>query len=140
MARLIVRGILGVLFLMAGFWKVFTLTPTVHAQQFFIGWYGDSWIPHWLLWTLGVSIPYLEFTAGVLLCLGLRVRDSAFALGLLLIVTTYGHALRDPLFNIDGHTFTRLSLILFLLVTPGGADWMSLDYWIARRNTRRRRD
>ena len=134
MARLIVRGILGVLFLVAGYWKVFTLTPTAHAEQFFLGWFADSWIPHWLLWTLGITIPYLEFTAGILLCIGLRVRDTAFALGLLLIVTTYGHALREPLFNIDGHTFTRLSLVLFLLITPGGPDWLSVDYWLARKS------
>lgn len=133
LAAAVVRGILGVLFLMAGWWKVFVLTPQAHAEQFFIGWFSDSWIPQWLLWALGLSIPVLELAAGIALLLGWRLRLTLAVLGGLLVVTTYGHALREPLFDIDGHTFTRLALIVFLLVAPGGADRLSLDHWLRRR-------
>ena len=56
----IVRWILGLLFLMAGYWKVFVLTPASHAQQFFVEGFSDTWIPTWLLQVFGYSIPFLE--------------------------------------------------------------------------------
>ena len=129
----IVRWILGLLFLMAGFWKVFVLTPVGHAQQFFVEGFSDSWIPTWLLQLLGLSIPVLELVAGLLICVGLRTREALIAVGLLLIVTTFGHALQQPLFDIDGHTFTRLALIVFLLLAPVGRDRYSIDQWLFRK-------
>jgi thiosulfate dehydrogenase [quinone] large subunit len=131
--KLIVRWILGLLFLMAGYWKVFVLTPAVHAQQFFVDGFSDTWIPTWLLQLLGYSIPFLELIAGILICIGFRTREALVAVGLLLIVTTYGHALQQPLFDIDGHTFTRLALIVFLLLSPGGSDRYSIDQWLLIR-------
>ena len=131
----IVRWILGLLFLMAGYWKVFVLTPAAHAQQFFIEEFADSWIPEFLLYILGYSIPVLELVAGALLCIGLRTREALIAVGLLLIVTTYGHALHEPLFDISAHTFTRLALIVLLLLAPSGSDRYSLDGWLAARKT-----
>ena len=131
--KLIVRWILGLLFLMAGYWKVFVLTPAVHAQQYFVDGFSDTWIPTWLLQLLGYSIPFFELIAGLLICIGFRTREALVAVGLLLIVTTYGHALQQPLFDIDGHTFTRLALIVFLLLSPAGTDRYSIDQWLQIR-------
>jgi thiosulfate dehydrogenase [quinone] large subunit len=131
--QLIVRWILGLLFLMAGYWKVFVLTPASHAQQFFVEGFSDTWIPGWLLQFLGYGIPFLELIAGLLICIGFRTRDALVAVGLLLVVTTYGHALQQPLFDIDGHTFTRLALIVFLLLSPLGNDKYSIDQWLQSR-------
>jgi thiosulfate dehydrogenase [quinone] large subunit len=129
----IVRWILGLLFLMAGYWKVFVLTPASHAQQFFVEGFADTWIPTLLLQLFGYSIPFLELVAGLLICIGFRTREALIAVGLLLIVTTYGHALQQPLFDIDGHTFTRLVLIVFLLLAPFGSDRYSTDHWLQTR-------
>jgi uncharacterized membrane protein YphA (DoxX/SURF4 family) len=136
-AVFIVRWILGILFLMAGYWKVFVLTPARHAQEYFVEGFADHWIPEWLLFALGYSIPLLEFVAGMLLCLGLRTKEALIALGILLIVTTYGHALQQPLFNIDGHTFTRLALIIFLLLAPQGCDKYSAGNWLSQLRDKR---
>lgn len=132
-ARFIVRWILGLLFLMAGYWKVFVLTPAAHAENFFVAGFADTWVPVVLLKVLGYGIPYVELIAGVLICAGYRTRDALTGVGLLLIVTTYGHALQEPLFDIDGHTFTRLALIVFLLVAPAKNDWLSVDHWLSTR-------
>jgi uncharacterized membrane protein YphA (DoxX/SURF4 family) len=118
---------------MAGYWKVFVLTPAVHAQQFFVEGFAATWIPEWLLQILGYGIPFLELVAGFLICVGLRSREALIAVGLLLIVTTYGHALQEPLFDIDGHTFTRLALIVFLLMIPAGNDRFSVDHFLSER-------
>lgn len=124
---------LGLLFFMAGWWKVFTLTPTAHAQQFFVDGFKDHWIPEWMLWAFGVAIPPIELIAGLALMLGLRIRFFASLTGLLLLVTTYGHALQQPLFDIDGHTFTRLALVIFVLMLADTHDRISLDHWLANR-------
>ena len=126
-AVFLARTMLGLVFFMAGWWKVFTLTPAVHAQQFFLDGFKDSWIPDWLLWALGTAIPPIELAAGLLLLLGLWTRLTASLTGLLLLLTTYGHALQQPLFDIDGHTFTRLALILFVLMIPAETDRLSID-------------
>ncbi len=129
----VIRWILGILFLMAGYWKVIVLTPVEHARQFFVESFADYWIPEWLLHVLGLSIPILELAAGILLCVGWRIREALIFLGMLLIVTTYGHALQDPLFDIAGHTFTRLVLIVVLLLAPPGSEKYTLDAWLAAR-------
>ncbi len=36
------RGVLGLIFFMAGFWKVFTLTPAGHAHRWFVDPYADT--------------------------------------------------------------------------------------------------
>jgi len=128
-----VRWILGLLFLMAGYWKVFVLTPAAHAQSYFVEGFAETWIPVLLLNVLGYAIPYLELLAGILICIGLRTREALVAVGLLLIVTTYGHALQQPLFDIDGHTFTRLAMIVFLLLAPPGSDPYSVDQLLLSR-------
>lgn len=133
-ASFIVRWILGLLFTMAGWWKMFDLGATAHAQRFFIEGFAEHWIPEWLLWTLGVTIPYLELAAGLMLLVGVKINWALTVLGLLLIVTTYGHALQEPLFNIDGHTFTRLALIVFLLLVGSRGDRLTVDYWFERRH------
>lgn len=128
------RWILGVIFTMAGWWKVFELGAVEHARRYFVEGFAESWIPTWLLWVLGLVIPYLELIAGLLVLAGLRLRWALSALGVLLVVTTYGHALQQPLFDIDGHTFTRLALIVFLLMAGTDQDRMTLDFWLARKN------
>ncbi len=134
MATFIVRWILGLLFLMAGIGKVFDMGAIEHARHYFVDPYANSWIPAMILWIFGLVIPYLELFAGILLCIGLKVRITASVLGVLLIITTYGHALKDALFDIDGHTFTRLALIVFLLLAPAGRDVLTLDYWFGRND------
>ena len=69
-ATLTVRWVLGLIFLMAGWWKCFSLTPLGHAQRFFLDSFKDTWIPEWLLYAFGLSIPVIELLAGALICLG----------------------------------------------------------------------
>ena len=132
-ARFTARWVLGLIFFMAGWMKTFEMGPTEHARRFFVEQFAETWIPEWLLYILGLSIPLLELAAAILLCVGWRLREALIALGLLLIITTYGHALQDPFFDIDGHTFTRLALVILLLLAPAGSDKYSLDGWLAAR-------
>jgi uncharacterized membrane protein YphA (DoxX/SURF4 family) len=126
------RLVLGLIFFMAGIWKVFQLGPLEHARKYFLP-FTDTFLPVWSLWLVGVTIPIVELVGGALLLVGLRVREALIALGGILVIVTFGHLLREPLFNFSGHVIPRLALLLFLLWCPREADWLSLDYLLARK-------
>jgi uncharacterized membrane protein YphA (DoxX/SURF4 family) len=128
-AVLFARLVLGLIFFMAGFWKIFQLGPLEHARKYFLP-FSDTFLPIWSLWFVGVTIPFIELLAGALLLIGLRVREALIALGGVLVIVTFGHLLREPLFNLTGHVIPRLALLLFLLWCPRELDRFSLDYLI----------
>ena len=132
-ALLFARLVLGLIFGMAGWGKVFTMTPAGHAHRFFVDPYAGTWIPAWLLWALGLSIPFVELAAGWLVFAGLFVRPALVALGCVLAIVTYGHLLKDFLYPFHEHVIPRLALLLFLLVMPRAADVLSLDHLLGRR-------
>jgi uncharacterized membrane protein YphA (DoxX/SURF4 family) len=131
-AVLFARLVLGLIFFMAGFWKVFQLGPLEHARKYFLP-FADTFLPVWSLWLVGVTIPFVELLGGALLLIGLRVRDALIALGSVLVIVTFGHLLREPLYNLTGHVIPRLALLLFLIWCPREADWLSLDRLLARK-------
>jgi len=132
-ALFFVRWVLGLIFFMAGFWKTFELGPAGHVRRFFLDAFAATWIPTWLLWTIGVVIPVVELLAGGLVCLGWRRREAYVALGCVLVVVTYGHLLLEPLYDTTHHIFPRLVLLAFALSFPPERDRLSLDEWLARR-------
>ncbi len=132
-ATVTVRWVLGLIFFMAGWWKCFTLTPLGHAQRYFLENFSETWIPEWLLYALGITIPVVELLAGALVCLGFRKREAFISLGAILVIVTYGHLLLEPLFSITGHIFPRLVLLVFVWLAPPQYDFLSIDWWVERR-------
>ena len=60
-----VRWVLGLIFFMAGWWKCFTLGPVEHARKFFLNEdFEGHWIPDWMHWAIGTTIPVVELVAG----------------------------------------------------------------------------
>ena len=133
-ALLFARLVLGLIFFMAGISKVFQLGPMEHARKYFLP-FADTFLPVWSLWLVGVTIPIIELVAGALLILGLRVRDALVALGFVLVIVTFGHLLREPLFNFSGHVIPRLLLLLFLFWAPRADDRFSFDHVLSRKGT-----
>ncbi len=129
------RGVLGLIFFMAGVYKVFQMTPTGHAHKYFVDPYADTFLPAWSLWATGVTVPVVELIAGALLIVGLRVRGALVALGFVLLLVTFGHLLKHPLYAFHEHVIPRLALLLFVLALPREADRFSLDALLARRRT-----
>ncbi|MEM7154534.1 MAG: DoxX family protein [Myxococcota bacterium] len=132
-AALFARWVLGLMFGMAGYWKVFELGPTAHAQKLFVDGFASTWIPTAVLWATGLAIPFVELIAGAALCLGLRVRESAIALGVVLVMVSYGHLLQEALYDTTHHIFPRLVLLLFVLMIPPVHDRWSIDGWLRGR-------
>jgi uncharacterized membrane protein YphA (DoxX/SURF4 family) len=131
-ALLFARLVLGLIFFMAGVWKVFHLGPLEHARKYFLP-FADTFLPVWSLWATGVIIPFIELIAGALVILGLRVREALVALGFVLAVVTFGHLLREPLYEFHTHVIPRLALVLFILILPREDDRFSVDWLLARK-------
>src|SRR5436189_6166435 len=101
-AILFARLVLGLIFFMAGAYKVFQLGPLNHARKYFLP-FADTFLPLWSLWATGTVIPFVELIAGGLLIIGFRIREALVALGFVLIVVTFGHLLHDPLYPFHEH-------------------------------------
>jgi len=135
-AFLFARLVLGLIFFIAGVYKVFQLGPLEHARKYFLP-YADTFLPVWSLWAMGVVIPFVELIAGGLVILGLRTRQALVALGFVLAIVTFGHLLKEPLYEFHTHVIPRLALLLFVFLLPREDDRFSLDYLLKRSKNQR---
>ncbi len=131
-ALLFARLVLGLIFFMAGAWKVFQLGPLNHARKYFLP-FADTFLPVWSLWFVGVTVPFIELVAGALVILGWRTRDALVALGFVLAIVTFGHLLKEPLYEFHTHVIPRLALLLFILLLPRRDNRFSIDCLLRRR-------
>ncbi len=131
-AILFARLVLGLIFGMAGWGKVFRMGPVQHAHRYFLDPYASSWISGRLLMAFGLAIPFVELAAGWLVFIGLFVRPASIALGCILVIVTYGHLLKDFLYEFHTHVIPRLVLLLFILVMPRSQDILALDNILRR--------
>lgn len=131
-AVLFSRLILGLMFFMAGVFKVFQLGALQHAAGMFVEPYAGTFLPVWSLWATGTTVPYVELIAGGLLLIGWRTRDALVALGAVLVLVTFGHLLAAPLFSTSGHIFPRWALLAVCFVLRDD-DRVSLDFFLRRR-------
>ena len=129
---LFARLVLGLIFFMAGVWKVFQLGPLQHARKYFLP-FSDTFLPVWSLWATGVVIPFVELIGGALVILGLRTREALIALGFVLAIVTFGHLLKEPLYEFHTHVILRLALLLFVFMLPREDDRFSVDQLIAKK-------
>lgn len=130
-ALCLARAVLGLIFFMAGVYKVFSLGPVGHVRHFFLP-YQDTFLPMWSLWAVGLVIPFIELGAGALVLLGWLRTEAYWALGGVLVVVTFGHLLREPLYAFHEHVIPRLTLLLLLLLMPPQADRFSIDELLKR--------
>lgn len=138
-AILFARLVLGLIFFMAGVFKVFQLGPLEHARKYFLP-YADTFLPGWSLWATGVTIPFIELIAGALVILGLRTREALVGLGFVLAIVTFGHLLKEPLYEFHTHVIPRLALLLFILMVRREDDRLSVDYFLSQRRAKGQRD
>ena len=131
------RGVLGLIFFMAGVYKVFQMGTLAHARKWLTGPYADTFLPMWSLWAVGTAIPFVELLAGAMVIIGLRTREALIALGCVLLIVTFGHLLKEPLYEFHTHVIPRLALLLFVLLMPRDDDRISVDYlltWLKARS------
>lgn len=123
---LFVRALLGVIFFMQGFGKVFTFTVPKVYEMFFKD-FRTTFLPNWLLWATAYYTSYVELICGFLLVIGLFRRYSLSLLAIDLVVVSFGHGLLEPIWDLR-HVMPRAILLAILFFIP--QDW---DRWNADR-------
>ena len=130
------RTILGLIFFMAGVYKCFVMTPFGHARHFFVDPYANTFLPAWSLWATGTAVPVVELVAGGLVLVGFKTRPALLSLGAVLVLVTFGHLLKEPLYEFHTHVIPRLALLTVVLLLPRDEDVVSLDGVLKARHSR----
>jgi uncharacterized membrane protein YphA (DoxX/SURF4 family) len=120
---LFLRLLLGVIFLMQGYGKIFTIGVGKLYGMFFASY--EAMLPKWLLWSTAYYTSYIELIGGALLIVGLCRRRVLYLLALCLVIVSFGHGLAEPIWDLQ-HLFPRAVLLGALLLLP--AEW---DRWCA---------
>ena len=125
-AVLTIRLILGFIFLMQGFGKVFTSgVENVYKMDFFYGTYKDL-LPDFIIHATAYYTSYIELIAGLLVVLGLKRDYALYALASVLILVAFGHGLATPIWDLS-HVMYRTILLITLLILPSEWDKFSFD-------------
>lgn len=124
-ATLFTRALLGIIFLMQGFGKVFTFTVPKVYHMFFAD-FEKTFLPKWLIWVTVYYTSYVELFCGFLLIIGLFRKWALYLLALDLVIVSFGHGLLEPIWDLQ-HVIPRALLLIAILVMPAGWDRWNLD-------------
>ena len=134
MAVLTLRLILGFIFLMQGFGKVFTWgVENVYNMDFFYNTYKDI-LPDYVIKATAYYSSYIELIAGFLVVIGLKRNFALYLLASVLVIVTFGHGLIDPIWDLS-HVMYRTILLVTLLLLPQDWDKFSIDNMLKNKNT-----
>ncbi len=120
---LFIRLLLGVIFLMQGYGKAFTIGLSKLYQMFFLSY--ENILPKRVLLFTAYFTSYIELLGGLLLIVGLFKKQVLYLLAINLIIAAFGHGLKEPIWDLQ-HVFPRALLVAALLLLP--QDW---DRWNA---------
>lgn len=130
-----IRTILGLIFLMQGYGKVFTIgVRNLIEMDFFHNTFKDL-LPFWLIKSTAYYTSYIELICGALLLVGFKVFPSLYALLSVLVIVTFGHGLAEPIWDLS-HLMYRLILIVSLLFVPNEWDKFSIDSYIKQQKAK----
>lgn len=135
---LTLRLLLGFIFLMQGFGKIFTWgIDNVYHADFFYERFKDL-LPEFVLYATVYYTSYVELIGGFLLVIGLKTDYALYALASVLVIVTFGHGLAEPIWDLS-HVMYRTILLVTLLILPKEWDKFSVDqlvknYSNARKN------
>lgn len=118
------RALLGIIFLMQGYGKIFTYTVPKVYDLFFKD-FEKTFLPKWLIWGTAYYTSYIELICGFLLIIGLFRKYALYLLGIDLLIVSFGHGLMEPIWDLQ-HVIPRAILLIAILLAPG--DW---DKWNA---------
>ncbi len=127
---LITRLLLGFIFLMQGIGKVFSIGMDNMTASFEQG-YGEL-LPDFLIYFAAYYTSYVELLGGALLVIGFKRDWALYALGLVLVIVTFGHGLSTPIWDLSDVMF-RAVLLIPLLLLPAEWDKFSIDGLLRKR-------
>lgn len=129
---LIIRLLLGSIFFMQGFGKVFTWgVNQMMRMDFFYKPY-EKILPDYIIFGTAYYTSYIELFGGLLLIIGFK-RDIALRfLGSVLVIVSIGHGIAEPIWDLS-HVIFRAFLLVSLLMMPKDWDIYRVDNMIKNR-------
>jgi putative oxidoreductase len=128
---LFTRLLLGIIFLMQGYGKIFTYTVPKVYQLFFVD-FEKTFLPKWLIWGTAYYTSYAELICGLLLIIGLFRNCALYLLAADLLIVSFGHGLMEPIWDLQ-HVIPRALLLIALLLVPQQWDRWHLDALFTRK-------
>ena len=128
-AAFFTRALLGIIFLMQGYGKVFSFGMENLYKSFAP--YEEK-LPKFLVVFTAYYTTYVELIGGFLLVIGLFKNYVLYALGSVLLIVSFGHGLSQPIWDLS-HVFPRAVLLIALLVMPQGWDQWQLEKLMRKR-------
>ncbi|CAL2058330.1 DoxX family protein [Tenacibaculum sp. 190524A05c] len=129
-AVLTIRVLLGLIFFFQGYGKVFKFGLDTVYKNFFQASYSEL-LPDFILLFSAYFTSLAELIAGFLLIIGLKRDYALYALALVLVIVTFGHGLKDPIWDLS-HVMYRTILLVSLLLLPKELDKFSVDFLIKK--------
>ncbi|MGG8497391.1 DoxX family membrane protein [Tenacibaculum sp. TC6] len=131
-AVLTIRLLLGLIFFFQGFGKVVTFGLDAVYKNFFLKDFSDL-LPEFLLYATAYYTSIVELIDGFLLIIGFKRDLALYALASVLVIVTFGHGLKTPIWDLS-HVMFRGILLISLLLLPKELDKFSIDFFIKKDN------
>ena len=131
-AVLTVRLLLGFIVFFQGFGKVFKFGLDNVYKNFFQSSYGDL-LPDFLLLFTAYYTSLIELIAGFFIIIGFKRDIALYFLASVLVIVTFGHGLKDPIWDLS-HVMYRAILLVTLLLLPKDYDLFSIDGLINKKS------
>ncbi len=126
-----IRVLLGVIFLMQGYGKIFLMgVPYVYERFFKV--FENSFLPKWLIVSTAYYTSCVELMGGFLLVVGLFRIYAMYLLALDLLIVSFGHGLMEPIWDLS-HVIPRSILLASLFFLPASWDTWNADAWINKK-------
>jgi uncharacterized membrane protein YphA (DoxX/SURF4 family) len=122
---LFIRALLGIIFLMQGYGKIFSFSVEKVYQLFFKE-FEATFLPKFILISTAYFTSYVEMIGGFFLIIGLFRKWAAYFLALDLLIVSYGHGLMEPIWDLS-HVIPRAILLAAIFFIPPEWDAWHLD-------------
>jgi uncharacterized membrane protein YphA (DoxX/SURF4 family) len=127
---LFIRSLLGIIFTMQGYGKIFTMgIPRVYDSFFKV--FEFSFLPKWLIVSTAYYTSYVELVGGFLLIIGFFRIFAMYLLALDILIVSFGHGLIEPIWDLS-HVMPRALLLSALFLLPLTWDTWNLDGWLKK--------
>lgn len=130
-AILTIRLLLGFIFFFQGFGKVFKFGLDAVYNNFFKASYSEL-LPDFILLFSAYYTSLIELIGGFLLIVGFKRDITLYFLASVLVIVTFGHGLKEPIWDLS-HVMYRAILLLSLLLLPKSLDIFSIDGLINKK-------
>lgn len=126
-----IRVLLGIIFLMQGFGKIFTIGVD-HVYELFFKNFESTFLPEWIIVSAAYYTSYIEMIGGFLLIVGLFRKYTLYLLAVDLLIVSFGHGLMEPIWDLS-HVIPRALLLATLFLLPVAWDKWNLDSLINKK-------